>query len=132
MATTTSAPTSPKPSVSYLRVSTARQGQSGLGLEAQRTAVARFLESRACEDLIEEYVEVESGSRSARPELQKALAACRLHGAPLVVAKLNRPGGGVGVGPDAQADRGAVGHGARTLGAGRRRPGQQRVKAVCP
>jgi DNA invertase Pin-like site-specific DNA recombinase len=76
--------------VSYLRVSTRRQGASGLGLEAQRTAVAAFVERGRCSELLREFVEVESGSKSARPELNKALATCRLHGAVLVVAKLDR------------------------------------------
>lgn len=79
----------PAPVVSYLRVSTQAQGRSGLGLEAQREAVAAFLGSGAWRHA-GEYVEVESGRRSDRPQLAAALAACRLTGAVLVVAKLDR------------------------------------------
>src|SRR3954468_19453965 len=75
--------------VSYLRVSTDRQGRSGLGLEAQRKAVADFLNGGRW-DLIEEFVEVESGKRDDRPKLAEALALCRLHNATLVIAKLAR------------------------------------------
>jgi DNA invertase Pin-like site-specific DNA recombinase len=75
--------------VSYLRVSTARQGSSGLGLEAQRAAVSRFLDGGNA-TLIEEFVEVESGKNPKRPKLAAALASCRIHGAVLVVAKLDR------------------------------------------
>lgn len=73
--------------VSYLRVSTARQGASGLGLEAQRAAVAAYLGGDA---VIEEFVEIESGKRNDRPVLARALAACRRHRAVLVIAKLDR------------------------------------------
>jgi DNA invertase Pin-like site-specific DNA recombinase len=86
MAPTTAA----KPCVSYLRVSTKRQGASGLGLEAQRAAVQEFVDRGHCTELVQEFVEVESGSKAARPELERALAACRLHGARLIVAKLDR------------------------------------------
>jgi DNA invertase Pin-like site-specific DNA recombinase len=75
--------------VSYLRVSTKRQGKSGLGLEAQRAAVTDFLNGRQWK-LIKEFVEIESGKRSARPQLEAALATCRLHGAKLIIAKLDR------------------------------------------
>ncbi|MGB6315675.1 MAG: recombinase family protein [Pseudolabrys sp.] len=75
--------------VSYLRVSTARQGQSGLGLEAQRKAVADFLNGGRWQ-LLTEFVEVESGNRSDRPQLASALAACKKHKAKLVIAKLDR------------------------------------------
>jgi DNA invertase Pin-like site-specific DNA recombinase len=75
--------------ISYLRVSTARQGQSGLGLEAQRKAVADYLNGGQW-SLVAEFVEVESGRNSSRPKLLEALAACRVHGATLVVAKLDR------------------------------------------
>jgi DNA invertase Pin-like site-specific DNA recombinase len=75
--------------ISYLRVSTTRQGQSGLGLEAQRRAVTSFLSSGNSK-LLGEYVEVESGSHDDRPKLAEALSACRLHNATLVIAKLDR------------------------------------------
>ena len=75
--------------VSYLRVSTKRQGESGLGLEAQREAVRSYLAGRGWPP-IAEYVEIESGKRNDRPELARALAACKLYGAVLVVAKLDR------------------------------------------
>jgi DNA invertase Pin-like site-specific DNA recombinase len=75
--------------ISYLRVSTDRQGTSGLGIEAQRKAVDDYLNGGRWK-LIKEFVEVESGKRSDRPELEAALAACRLHGAKLVIAKIDR------------------------------------------
>jgi DNA invertase Pin-like site-specific DNA recombinase len=75
--------------VSYLRVSTDRQGRSGLGLEAQRASVAAFLNGGRWE-LVEEFVEVESGRKNDRAALEKAIAACRLYGAKLAIAKLDR------------------------------------------
>ena len=75
--------------VSYLRVSTTRQGHSGLGLEAQRAAVANFLNSGRWK-LIGGIVEVESGSRDDQQKLAEALSVCRLHNATLVIAKLDR------------------------------------------
>lgn len=75
--------------VAYHRVSTARQGKSGLGLEAQREAVRTFLNGGNW-TIVAEFTEVESGKRADRPELDKALAACRLHRATLVIAKLDR------------------------------------------
>jgi DNA invertase Pin-like site-specific DNA recombinase len=76
--------------VAYLRVSTDRQGKSGLGLEAQREAVRRHVETRQGTIIAAEYIEVESGKRNDRPELTKALKQCRLTGATLIVAKLDR------------------------------------------
>lgn len=75
--------------VAYYRVSTAKQGRSGLGLEAQRDSVYTFLNGGNWQ-LRAEYTEVESGGNDARPQLAKALAACRVYGATLVVAKLDR------------------------------------------
>jgi DNA invertase Pin-like site-specific DNA recombinase len=76
--------------VSYIRVSTARQGKSGLGLDAQQQAVARFIGTEQGQ-LLREFVEIESGKEQAnRPELQKALAHCKRTGASLVIAKLDR------------------------------------------
>jgi DNA invertase Pin-like site-specific DNA recombinase len=75
--------------VSYLRVSTARQGISGLGLEAQREAVAQHLNGGRW-TLVHEVVEVESGKRNDRPAIAEALRLCRLHRATLIIAKLDR------------------------------------------
>ena len=75
--------------VSYLRVSTDRQGRSGLGLDAQRNAVADFLAGGRW-TLVREFVEVESGKRADRPKLAEAMALCRVHGGTLVIAKLDR------------------------------------------
>ena len=77
--------------IAYFRVSTARQGRSGLGLEAQQEAVQRYLASVGG-TLIAEHVEVEFGKRNDRPELAKAMAACRKHKAKLCIAKLDRLG----------------------------------------
>lgn len=76
--------------VVYLRVSTARQGRSGLGIEAQREAVRQFVASRGGRIITPEFVEVETGKRDDRPELQKALKRASITGATLVVAKLDR------------------------------------------
>ncbi len=75
--------------VSYFRVSTKRQGQSGLGLEAQRAAVASYLNGGAW-TVLAEFTEVESGKNSARPQLAAAIRECRMTDATLVVAKLDR------------------------------------------
>ena len=77
--------------ISYLRVSTRQQGRSGLGLEAQRQAVEDYLNGGSWK-LLDEFVEVESGKRSDRPELARALAACRKRKATLVIARLDRLG----------------------------------------
>ena len=75
--------------LAYYRVSTAAQGRSGLGLDAQRRAVAHYCRGRSFE-LLGEYVEVESGKRNDRPELLKALHHAKITGATLVVAKMDR------------------------------------------
>jgi DNA invertase Pin-like site-specific DNA recombinase len=75
--------------ISYLRVSTQRQGHSGLGIEAQRAAVDRYL-SEAGGSLLQEYVEVESGSCKSRPVLVQSIAQCRSTKAALLIAKLDR------------------------------------------
>lgn len=75
--------------VSYLRVSTNRQGVSGLGLDAQRRTVASYLTGNSGE-LVEEFVEVETGAKSSRPILDSALETCRREKAVLVIAKLDR------------------------------------------
>ena len=75
--------------VAYERVSTARQGQSGLGLEAQRHAIDSFAASRNA-TILARFTEVESGKRADRPELAKALQLARLTGATLVISKLDR------------------------------------------
>ena len=64
--------------VAYYRVSTARQGRSGLGLEAQPAAVTTYLNGGNWQ-IVEEHTEIESGRNSNRPALEKALASARLH-----------------------------------------------------
>jgi len=73
----------------YFRVSTQRQGQSGLGILAQQEAVTQFLASRAHE-IVGSHTEIESGKKNDRPELLKALEECRKHKATLLIAKLDR------------------------------------------
>jgi DNA invertase Pin-like site-specific DNA recombinase len=75
--------------VAYERVSTARQGASGLGLEAQRKVIEDFASSRGAE-VLERFTEVESGRKADRPELAKALHLAKVTGATLVIAKLDR------------------------------------------
>jgi DNA invertase Pin-like site-specific DNA recombinase len=75
--------------VAYLRVSTVRQGESGLGLEAQRAAVEAFARHHGG-GIVACFVEVETGKRSDRPELAKALEAARKAKATLLIAKLDR------------------------------------------
>lgn len=75
--------------VSYLRVSTAKQGRSGLGLAAQRSAIDAYASQRRYTEL-QTFKEVESGKQNARPELAKALHLAKVTGATLVIAKLDR------------------------------------------
>lgn len=75
--------------VEYLRVSTDRQGRSGLGIEAQREAVRRILRDE--DRIVASYTETESGKVDHRPQLQAALARCRELGATLILGKLDRP-----------------------------------------
>ncbi|MBL1430692.1 MAG: recombinase family protein [Robiginitomaculum sp.] len=70
----------------YLRVSTQRQGISGLGLEAQRKAIELLLDGKP----YREFIEIESGKKAKRPELEAAIAYCRKHKTKLVIAKLDR------------------------------------------
>jgi DNA invertase Pin-like site-specific DNA recombinase len=82
-----------KPAIAYIRVSTARQGKSGLGLEAQQQALARFAQAEGYE-LVQTYTEVETGKGAdaldRRPQLAAALQAAKKRKAPIVVAKLDR------------------------------------------
>ncbi len=75
--------------VGYFRVSTDKQGRSGLGLEAQQEAVSHFVHARSS-TLISEIIEVESGTHASRPMLAEALRLCRVHRATLLIAKLDR------------------------------------------
>ena len=73
--------------VAYLRVSTQKQGYSGLGLEAQREIIQKYLCGKTP---VAEYIEIESGRKKERPRLKEALNLCRKDGAILIVAKLDR------------------------------------------
>lgn len=75
--------------IGYYRVSTKGQGKSGLGLDAQRTAVANYLKSRRAKE-IDSFTEVESGKKTDRPVLRQAINKCKETGAKLLVAKLDR------------------------------------------
>jgi DNA invertase Pin-like site-specific DNA recombinase len=75
--------------IAYYRVSTDRQGKSGLGIAAQREAVTNYLNGGRW-TIVAEFTEIESGRRSDRPALDQALAASRLHRAALIVAKVDR------------------------------------------
>ena len=75
--------------VCYYRVSTAGQGKSGLGIEAQKASVLTYLNGGSWK-VIGEFTEVETGKRADRPQLALALAVARLHKCPLVVAKVDR------------------------------------------
>ena len=75
--------------VTYLRVSTNKQGETRLGLEAQKEVVERYIQSKGG-SLVQEYVEVESGKRADRPELKYALAKAKSTQSTLLIAKLDR------------------------------------------
>jgi DNA invertase Pin-like site-specific DNA recombinase len=79
----------PRQFIAYYRVSTDRQGRSGLGLDAQRDAVLRHIAGHAGE-LSDEFCEVESGKRNDRPQLAAAIAAAKKAKATLIIAKLDR------------------------------------------
>ena len=74
--------------IAYYRVSTDKQGRSGLGLDAQRQAVTEFVQGRG--ELLHAFTEIESGKKSDRPQLAAALVACKKHKARLIIAKLDR------------------------------------------
>lgn len=74
--------------IAYYRVSTQRQGQSGLGLEAQKSAVQRFLKND--ENLLKSYTDIESGKNNNRPNLLNAIEDCKKENATLLIAKLDR------------------------------------------
>lgn len=80
-----------KLAVPYFRVSTQAQGASGLGLDAQREAVTRYMSQNGF-DPVAEFIEVESGRKKKRPQLDAALATCKREGATLMIAKLDRLG----------------------------------------
>jgi DNA invertase Pin-like site-specific DNA recombinase len=75
--------------IAYYRVSTREQGNSGLGLEAQQATVAAYCKANGS-TIVARFTEVESGKIANRPQLQAAIAACKQHGARLIVAKLDR------------------------------------------
>ena len=87
--------------VLYYRVFTAGQGKSGLGLSAQREIVHRFL--KAGDELLGEFVEIESGKRADRPQLAAAIAFAKQQGARLLIAQLDRTGHNSRQHPDRKA-----------------------------
>lgn len=78
-----------KNAICYYRVSTQKQGKSGLGLEAQQFCVRQFAKQNGF-TILHEYTEVQSGKKNARPVIQEALAACKVSKATLLIAKLDR------------------------------------------
>lgn len=74
--------------VAYFRVSTQKQGRSGLGLEAQKQAVENFTYSKG--DVLTSFTDIESGKKNDRPQLQAAIGYCKIYGATLLIAKLDR------------------------------------------
>ena len=81
--------------IGYYRVSTQQQGRSGLGLAGQKAAVAEYLNGGQW-SLCAEYTEVESGRKKDRPQLAQAINACKVYGATLVIAKIDRLSRNVG------------------------------------
>lgn len=80
-----------KKAITYYRVSTPRQGASGLGLAAQKRSVKQFASANGY-GILGEYIEIESGKKNNRPLLAKAILDCKKHGATLLIAKLDRLG----------------------------------------
>jgi DNA invertase Pin-like site-specific DNA recombinase len=78
-----------RPAIAYIRVSTAKQGQSGLGLEAQRERLDQFAKANGFQ-IVDTMTEVESGGKDDRPELEKALERAKKAKAHIIVAKLDR------------------------------------------
>ncbi|TRY29779.1 recombinase family protein [Aliiglaciecola sp. M165] len=76
--------------IAYFRVSTKRQSESGLGLEAQREAVNRYIKSRDTGFIVKDFTEIESGKSNNRPILLSALNHCKLTNSILIIAKLDR------------------------------------------
>ena len=76
--------------ISYLRVSTSKQSESRLGLEAQQQAVKNFLNTQPQAKLLDEYIEIESGRKNKRPILEQAINHCHLTNSTLLIAKLDR------------------------------------------
>jgi len=74
--------------IAYYRVSTQKQGDSGLGLEAQKSAVLKFI--NVDDKLISELTDIESGKKNNRPNLLKAIELCKQYDATLLIAKLDR------------------------------------------
>ncbi|MCP3395681.1 recombinase family protein [Bradyrhizobium sp. CCGB20] len=90
--------------VAYRRVSTQKQGRSGLGLEAQEAAIQEFAQSRGGR-IIREYTEVESGKANERPQLAAALHHAKVTGATVVIAKLDRLSRSASIHPHSERQR---------------------------
>ena len=82
--------TPPTKYIAYYRVSTTKQGESGLGVEAQRAAVRHYMSAQQGAELVFEFTEVESGRKKDRPQLTAALWQCKRQKATLIIAKLDR------------------------------------------